>query len=536
LFVFKGVGNSGPGLGQAVGTAGDVDRDGFDDLLVSFRTGNQPGRVQVLSGRDGVVLFAWAGTQQADQFGQALDGAGDVDGDGHPDVVVGVASSHAAGTYAGAAHVFSGRDGSLLHSFAGTEVRERLGGAVGGAGDVNHDGHADVLVGGQPDPLPGRPGGLVRLYSGADGAVLMEVRGAFVGTRLGAAVDGAGDVNGDGTPDLLIGDWGEAAVGSATVLSGVDGAVLLKVLGEHSSDRMGLVVAGLGDLDGDGLDDVLFGSQWADDGPRRDVGQVRVHSGASGALLHSIHGDATYDFFGGSVAGVGDFDGDGVPDFAVGAFGDDDGGTNAGSVRVYSGADGSVVLRVDGDSSGDELGYSVAAAGDVSGAGGRDLILGAPADDQGGGPGSGAAFVLAGAAPASSVASYCTPGPNAWGAGATLGWTGSNSVAAGDLALTVTGARPRGIGVFFFGAEQQERPFMKGTLCVGGRLSRMGPPVHLDGSGGGVETLEGCRWPWDRGLLVAGSSWNFQFIYLDPPARKVGPFNLSDAVHVELIP
>src|SRR5690606_11116169 len=111
-----------------------------------------------------------------------------------------------------------------------------------------------------------------------------------------------------------------------------------------------------------GRADVLAGSPWAN-GQMNAAGLVRVYSGASGAVLHTVLGDTTNDFFGMTADGVGDFDGDGVPDFAVGAYGDDDAGVNSGSARVYSGADGSLVLRIDGSSSSDELGYSVSSAG-----------------------------------------------------------------------------------------------------------------------------------------------------------------------------
>jgi hypothetical protein len=537
LHVFTGGGSAGQGLGHAINPAGDVNADGFDDVVVGFRNGvnSKAGTARVHSGADGAVLYTFTGNMPAAFFGQTVDGAGDVNADGYADLVVGAVGEDANGIDSGAAYVLSGRDGSQLHRFVGAFAKARFGGSVSGAGDVNGDGFDDVIAGGQPDTAPGH----ARVLSGADGAVLYDFTGASVTSRLGCAVDLAGDVDGDGVGDLVVGDWRDPTAatggGSVSVFSGANGALLFRRYGDKANDRLGLAVSGVGDANGDGLSEFMAGTGWADKAIA-DVGMARVYSGADGATLYTLYGEAMFDFFGAAAAGVGDFDADGAADFAVGAYGDDDGGTNSGSVRVYSGADGTEIFRIDGDSPADELGFSVSAAGSVSGTGSMDLALGAPVDNQGGGSGSGAAYVIAGAEPAGSVSIYCASGPNAYGPGAAIGYLGTTSVAAKDFVLTVAGAKPRSVGLFFFGAQQQQQPFMKGFLCVGGRLYRAGPPIHLDRTGAAELALAAGARPWDRSLLVAGSTWNFQFVYLDTPARTGGPLNLSDALSAAFVP
>jgi hypothetical protein len=544
IHVVAGGGSAGRGLGHAVAGAGDVDGDGFADVIVGYRSGNaaagtNAGAAQVISGRDGTLLWTLLGSAAQDELGRSVDGVGDVDGDGTDDVVVGAAGEDANGLDAGAVYVLSGRDGTVLHRLVGDFASMRLGYAVSGAGDVDGDGAPDLIVGGQPEPLTPQPVGFARLYSGRDGTVLRDLIGPTSLSRLGCAVDAAGDVDGDGTPDVVVGDWRDPAAGnqagSVSVFSGADGSRIHYFVGDKSNDRLGLSVSAAGDVDGDGVPDVLGATPIAS-GAMPYAGLVRVWSGADGSVLHSLSGNAMLAFFGGSAAGVGDFDGDGRDDFAIGAYADSAGGATAGSVRVHSGADGSELWRRDG-SAGDELGYAVAGAGDVDGDGGADLIAGAPADDQGGGPLSGAAYAVAGATPPppQGPVTYCTPGPNTLGPGANIGWSGSTSVSRADLVLTVAGATPRRPGFFFYGNEQQQRAFQRGYLCVKPPPHRVRPLVFTSRAGDAkVEPrLVGGRRP---DAMTPGSTWNFQFVYLDRCESRHGALNLSDALSVTFTP
>ena len=229
--------------------------------------------------------------------------------------------------------------------------------------------------------------------------------GEDLGDELGLAVSDAGDVNGDGVPDLIIGAPYSSAggffrAGTAYVYSGVDGSTLFTLNGEDDNDLLGLSVAGAGDVDGDGYDDIIVGIPNADPvGLPIHAGSAVVVSVETGTLLWRFNGGAFFDQLGTSVAGVGDVNGDGVPDLAVGApFMDPGGRFSAGSAIVYSGADGTELGRLNGPVDGANMGFAVAAAGDVNNDGFQDVIVGAPRDEPGGASLAGAAYVLGGGA------------------------------------------------------------------------------------------------------------------------------------------
>ena len=164
--------------------------------------------------------------------------------------------------------------------------------------------------------------------------------------------------------------------------------------GDSAGDEFGWSLSGAGDVNGDGVPDFIVGVR-LDDNNGKNSGSARVFSGFDGSVLFTFNGDSADDRFGTSVSGAGDVDGDGFADLIVGAFRDDNNGTDSGSARVLSGFDGSVLHTFDGDSAGDIFGFSVSGAGDVDGDGFDDLIVGAPFDDNNG-TDSGSARVIAG--------------------------------------------------------------------------------------------------------------------------------------------
>ena len=261
----------------------------------------------------------------------------------------------------------------------------RFGAAIADAGDLDRDGRSDIVVGSPRSPLYGENAGNVRVHSGADGRLLWELQGQ-PGTRFGTSVASPGDVDGDGFPELLIGaPFGDAFV---HLFSGRHGTLLFTFRGDSGS-RFGASLAGAGDVDGDGVPDVVIGEPHSD-ASAPNAGRVWVHSGATGELLFDWRGTGTFDFFGHRVAAAGDLDADGHGDVLVGAPFVDAGGFNAGGIAAYSGATGAPLYAVYGTRPGDQLGTWLASGLDpfasAPGSGPLPFATGAPgADDLGAG-------------------------------------------------------------------------------------------------------------------------------------------------------
>ena len=329
-------------FGRSVSSGGDVNRDGYVDWIVGApnhdaATSTDKGQAYVYSGADGTLLYEFLGEEVYDYFGYSVSGAGDVNGDGYVDWIVGAPYYDAATINSGKAYVYSGADGTLLHGFDGEGAYDYFGYSVSGAGDVNNDGYDDVIIGAYGNDSNGYRSGKAYVYSGVDGTLLYDFSGEAVYDYFGRSVSGAGDVNGDGFDDLVIGASGvNSDAGKVHVYSGVDGLLLYEWLGEASYDNFGCSVSGSSDVNNDGHDDVVIGAYGVND----YAGSAYVYSGVDGALLYEWHGQAASDIFGFSVFSGCDVNNDGHSDVVVGAPYSN---SYAGSVYVYSGVDGALL-------------------------------------------------------------------------------------------------------------------------------------------------------------------------------------------------
>lgn len=321
------------------------------------------------------VLRRVASQAAGDAFGTALAAGRDLDGDGGPDVAVGAFRASGTGAAAGAVEAFRGSDGVRLWRRDAEEAGTWLGASLALTPDLDGDLCADVAVGA---PYGAGGAGEVLLLSGRDGALLLRLVGSQGGGQFGSAVAALDDVDGDGWCDLAVGAPTDARggllAGRVEVRSGLDGRLLWAVDGA-AGDLLGQHLCAADDLDGDGCEEVLVGAPLADDGGF-NTGGARVYSGRDGVLRRTLGGSTTGDQLGDRVARVGDLDLDGVRDLALGAPGSDAGGIDSGAVEVRSGRDGSLLLIVPGDAPGAGL-QTVVDVGDQDLDGTSDLALGA---------------------------------------------------------------------------------------------------------------------------------------------------------------
>jgi hypothetical protein len=522
--------------GLAVSGVGDLDNDGFDEFIVGApqdsTNGNQAGEVRVFSGVDGSLMFRILGASPGAFFGNAVSSAGDVDNDGTPDFVVGaVWEATSAGDFTGTVSIFSGVDGSLIHKMEGG-AGDFFGIRVSGVGDVNMDDHDDVIVGAVQWLTNGT--GYARIYSGADGSVLHSMTGLNAGDQFGYSVSDLGDVDADGIGDVVVGAWmadsGGIQAGQAFVFSGATGLEIMRLNGQPG-DVLGASVGKAGDVDGDNVPDVVVGASAAD--PNGNLsGAAYVYSGATGSLIHSFAGRSEGDQFGNSVSGAGDVDGDGTPDLVIGAINDDYAGPDGGAATVFSGATGDVLAYLPALEAGGSVGANVQEAGDVDGDGFGDFLVGAT---RAGTTDTGRAILYAGR-PCAAF-NYCETLPNSTSLRAQIDWSGSTSYAANSLVINVSACPPNKFGLFFYGPDQIHVPFGNGIRCVGGSLVRLSPAELTDAFGDYSRPLDFHSPPMSGGpgLILPGSRWNFQFWFRDAvPAGA--PFNVSDALTVPICP
>ncbi len=377
-------------FGISVAGVGDFNGDGLQDIVIGAPgdddNGPSSGSAFVFFGRDVVspiVLFADTDADivirgdQGSQLGNSVASAGDFDGDGKDDLIVGGWDYFLDGVCRNDVHLIFGRDlDSQLFLDASSDAdvvlsagacNDGFGISVSTAGDFNADGRDDVIVGAFTSQgrgsayvyFGGRTGTITDPELQAD--VVLHGDGSGLGFgEFGISVSSAGDFNGDGFDDVIIGDsfyFVGAGVGGAFVFLGGETGILdtsdaaLVVSTQGVSDFLGLSVAGAGDFDGDGLDDVIIGAagdNCADDCVLIPGAAFLFRGGRSGSIDDPVTGaDVVFlgqdleDFFGGSVASAGNFGGDAAADVIIGATGDNNvAAVSSGSAFLFFGQGG----------------------------------------------------------------------------------------------------------------------------------------------------------------------------------------------------
>ena len=378
--------NAGDTSGCSVSSAGDVDGDGKDDLLVGAYNnsdgGGSGGKTYLFLGSTvttggtfdlSLADAAFVGENGGDISGWSVSSAGDVDGDGLDDLLIGANNYSQTALLAGKTYLFFGStvivggtfDLSVADaSFVGENAYDSSARSVSSAGDVDGDGLADIVIGAILNGDGGSYAGKTYLFLGSTIAAggsfdLGSADASLVGEEAydysGASVSSAGDVDGDGLDDLLIGAYGNGDGGSgagksylflgSTLAPG--GTFDLSVadaafVGENANDRSGASVSSAGDVDGDGINDLLIGADGNNEGGA-DAGKSYLFLGSTvttggtfnlGSPDAAFVGEGPDDLSGYSASSAGDVDGDGRDDLLISAYQNNDGGGYAGKIYL----------------------------------------------------------------------------------------------------------------------------------------------------------------------------------------------------------
>jgi hypothetical protein len=359
---FKRGGSAGDRFGWSARFAGDVNNDGLTDVIAGAprydtNTVNTVGRASIYSGADGSALFHITGDDGGDQLGFAVDSAGDFDGDGWDDLLVGAPKDDTAAGNAGAVYVYSGQTHDVLWTGYGEAVGDQFGFSVAGLGDIDNDGYDDFIVGAPLSDAGGDNAGRAYVYFGNSGALFKRKTGQDAGDQFGRVVSGAGDVDDDGQRDWIVSAPLDGA-GKVSIYSGADGTRIRALVGVSGGDRLGWSASEVGDLNDDGYDDVLLGAP-NNDAAAGNAGAAYVFSGQNGSMLLELLGEAAGDKLGWAAAGLRDLNGDGTPDLAVSAPRHDAAGGNAGRVYIHCGATGDLLATIDGENPDNQFGTSL---------------------------------------------------------------------------------------------------------------------------------------------------------------------------------
>ena len=393
-------------FGVSVSQAGDVNGDGYSDIIIGapcYDNGqDDEGRVYVYCGSAlGLSLIAdW--TLEPDQaeayLGWSVSTAGDVNGDGYSDIIIGAPGYH---KYDGRAFVYHGGDSGLSQTAGWTtgsnQAKEYFGVSVSQAGDVNGDGYSDVIVGADMYDNGQVNEGRAYVYHGSASGLSQNATWTAESDQeyayFGTSVSTAGDVNGDGYSDVIVGadmfsDSVTTNEGRAYIYYGSASGLSVDADWTAESDQeyayFGVSVSTAGDVNGDGYSDVIVGVHYYDN-RQANEGRAFVYSGSALGLSPTpdwvAESNQAYAHFGVSVSTAGDVNGDGYSDIIVGAYGYNNFQSNEGRVFMFYGSKRGLSTQVDwsaeSNQAGAYFGISVSTAGDVNGDGYSDVIIGA---------------------------------------------------------------------------------------------------------------------------------------------------------------
>jgi hypothetical protein len=366
-FDSNGPAPAGSYFGWAVSELGDVDRDGVKEAIVGepgSGSDSATGTTYVYSGRTGRLIYRFDGAP-GDQLGFSMADAGDTNRDGVHDILVG-----APGNGPGHVDLYSGRTGALLHRFVGASAGDASGWSVSSAGDVDGDHHADVLIG-APQAFGAVGPGYATIYSGRTYEPIRTLTGDAIGDQLGSGAGWSRDVNHDHVPDQILGarNAGPDQRGRAYVYSGRTGARLFTIdASPHGGELGSFFVAGVGDVNGDGTPDFYVGDYADTTGGSvggNPAGRAGVYSGRDGSELHAWVGDSA-DAGLGPGRSAGDVDGDGRPDLIVGSYTSSAGAFQAGKIQIFSGRTGALLRTITSTRENEQLGFDAVGLGDTN--------------------------------------------------------------------------------------------------------------------------------------------------------------------------
>ena len=395
----------GASLGNAVGTAGDVNGDGYSDIVVGayqFDNGqNNEGRVLLFQATSTGLPASPSFWREIDQgqLGTSVGTAGDVNGDGFADIIAGAPLYGNGQAQEGIAMVWEGSPGGLTAaawSGEGNQIGASMGQSVATAGDVNGDGRSDIIVGAPYFDSGQEDEGVARVFYGSSSSGLFMptsfgVLTPLPGARFGSLVAAAGDLNGDGVSDFLVtapgADNGKGRV--FVYATSTLGTPEWDLAGLFAGENFGSSAAGAGDVNGDGYGDLIVGADQYDGGHANQGRVVVFHGSATGLAtipFWSGVGKRAQANFGTTVATAGDVNGDGYSDVLIGEHDETLG--LVGQWRpwrayVYHGSshgleDSPAWSVSDSIPAQTEFQFQVATAGDVNGDGYSDVILNGP--------------------------------------------------------------------------------------------------------------------------------------------------------------